>query len=141
MKPSSFNRNYKVGKATIKTSKNANVYVYVDVSKGTSTTLVDSSKGVSTIKNHLNSLVNWLADSLKDVSPIKNLLNGPNWRFKYIIAVYVICNYCHKDVHIGFRHDFHNMAAIKQSSLKSAYFISNSREIQKATARAVKSHS
>ena len=44
VKPSSFNRNYKVGKATIQTSKNANiyVYVYVDVSKGTSTTTIDS---------------------------------------------------------------------------------------------------
>ena len=82
-KPSSLNRhNYKVGKATNRIYKVGNtttfinaylyIYVYVVVSKGTSTP-VDSSKGVSTTKNHLYGLVNWLAETLQDVSPIKNI--------------------------------------------------------------------
>ena len=112
------------------------IYVYVVVSKGTPTTPVVPPKGVSTIKNHQNSLVHWLLDPPQGVSAIKNQRNGPNRWFNCLITLYVVRNYSHKNDHIGLRHDVHNMAAIKQSSPKLAYFISNSksREIQKATA-------
>ena len=116
--------------------------MFVDLPKGTSTTFVDSSKGISTTKNRQNSLVHWLLDPPQGVSAIKNQRNGPNRWFNCLITLYVERNCSHRNVHIELRHDSRNMADKKQPSLKFIYFISSSSkaEFESILARIFKSN-